>query len=52
MKDKGWIGVGSAADFVVLNDTHEISDVMLGGIWHVENGEQKVFGKFEKEGAI
>jgi len=49
LKDKGWIGVGSAADFVVLNDSHEISDVMLGGIWHVENSEQKVFGQFEKE---
>ncbi len=49
LKDKGWIGVGSAADFVVLSDSHEISGVMLGGIWHVENSEQKVFGQFEKE---
>lgn len=49
--DKGKIDVGCAADFVVLNDDHNISDVMLGGIWHVENGEQKVFGKFETEDA-
>ena len=49
LKDKGRIGIGSAADFIVLNDSHAINDVMLGGIWHVENGEQKVFGKFEKE---
>ena len=51
LKDKGWIGVGGAADFIVLSDSHEISDVMLGGTWHVENGEQKVFGKFETEDA-
>lgn len=49
LKDKGTIDVGFAADFIVLNDAHEISDVMLGGVWHVENGEQKVFGQFEME---
>ncbi len=49
LRDKGSIGVGFAADFIVLDDAHEISDVMLGGVWHVENGEQKVFGRFEME---
>lgn len=49
LKDKGSIGVGCAADFIVLNDAHEISDVMLGGVWHVRNGEQKLFGQFEME---
>ena len=49
LKDKGSIGVGYAADFVVLDDAHQISDVMLGGVWHVRNGEQMVFGQFEME---
>jgi len=50
LKDKGSVDIGFAADFVVLNDAHEISDVMLGGVWHVSNGEQKIFGQFEMEG--
>jgi beta-aspartyl-dipeptidase (metallo-type) len=49
LKDKGTIGLGSAADFIVLDEAHEISDVMLGGVWHVRNGEQKLFGQFEME---
>jgi len=49
LRDKGSIGVGFAADFIVLNEAHEISDVMLGGVWHVANGEQKVYGQFETD---
>jgi len=49
LKDKGSIGVGCAADFIVLNRENEISDVMVGGVWHVADGEQKVFGQFETE---
>jgi len=49
LKDKGSIDIGFAADFIVLNDAHEISDVMLGGVWHVSDGEQKIFGQFEME---
>ncbi len=49
LQDKGSIGVGYAADFVVLDDAHQISDVMLGGVWHVRKGEQMVFGRFEME---
>lgn len=49
LRDKGSIGVGFAADFVVLNERHEISDVMLGGVWHVEGGEQKIYGQFETD---
>ena len=49
LRDKGSIGVGFAADFIVLDEAHEINDVMLGGVWHVANGEQKVFGQFETE---
>lgn len=50
MRDKGSIGPGFAADFVVLDGDHRIRDVMLGGVWHVKDGEQKVWGQFEKEG--
>ena len=49
LRDKGSIGVDFAADFIVLNKENEISDVMVGGVWHVANGEQKVFGQFETE---
>jgi beta-aspartyl-dipeptidase (metallo-type) len=49
LEDKGTVGLGCAADFIVLNEAHEISDVMLGGVWHVRNGEQKLFGQFEME---
>lgn len=49
LKDKGSIGVGFAADFVVLDDAHAIVDVMLGGVWHVANGEQQVYGQFETD---
>jgi beta-aspartyl-dipeptidase (metallo-type) len=49
LRDKGSVGVGFAADFIVLDNAHEIRDVMLGGVWHVADGEQKVFGQFETE---
>ena len=46
--DKGRVLQGHAADFVVLDDTHRISDVMAAGIWHVKDKNQQVFGQFEK----
>ncbi len=50
LKGKGTISVGSAADFVVLDDANEINDVMLGGVWHISNKQQRVYGQFEMEG--
>jgi N-acetylglucosamine-6-phosphate deacetylase len=50
LKGKGTISVGSAADFVVLDDANEINDVMVGGVWHVSNKQQRVYGQFEMEG--
>jgi beta-aspartyl-dipeptidase (metallo-type) len=48
--DRGRIALGFAADLVVLDERHKIYDVMLGGEWHVRNGQQQVFGQFEKRG--
>jgi beta-aspartyl-dipeptidase (metallo-type) len=48
LHDKGRIAVGSAADILVLSEKHEISDVMAAGAWHIRDGEQQIFGKFEQ----
>ena len=44
----GSITAGKRADLIVLDDDNGISDVMVGGRWHVQNGTQQVFGEFEK----
>lgn len=47
LHDRGRIGGGFVADLLVLDADHNISDVMIAGIWHVRHGEQQVFGQFE-----
>jgi beta-aspartyl-dipeptidase (metallo-type) len=47
--DRGRIEIGRAADLVVLDEEHRVSDVMVSGIWHVRDGRQQVFGQFEKQ---
>lgn len=47
LRGKGIIDVGASADFVVLDDKHRISDVMIGGAWHVRDGKQEIAGTFE-----
>lgn len=47
--DRGRISEGLVADLVVLDDDFELSDVMVGGIWHVRNRMQQVFGEFEQQ---
>jgi beta-aspartyl-dipeptidase (metallo-type) len=47
--DRGRIDTGMAADLVVLDDDHRVSDVMVAGIWHVRHGRQQIFGQFEKQ---
>jgi beta-aspartyl-dipeptidase (metallo-type) len=47
LHDRGRIQEGAAADFVVLDEDHRISDVMIAGIWHVQAGKQVVHGEFE-----
>jgi len=48
LHDRGRILVGHAADLLVLDENHDISDVMIGGRWHVHAGEQQIFSQFEK----
>ena len=48
LHDKGRIAVGCAADCVVLDERHEIHDVLIAGIWHVRERRQQVFGQFEQ----
>ena len=48
--DRGRIAAGFAADLVVLDDHHQLRDVMIAGIWHVKDGVQQVFGQFELPG--
>jgi beta-aspartyl-dipeptidase (metallo-type) len=47
--DRGRIDSGMVADLVVLDENHRVSDVMVSGIWHVRDGQQQVFGQFEKQ---
>ncbi len=48
LRDKGRIAVGNAADLLVLDEQHGISDVMAAGAWHLRDGQQQIFGKFEQ----
>ena len=47
LHDKGRIAIDAAADLLVLDEEHKISDVMLGGVWHVRDNQQQVYGQFE-----
>lgn len=46
--DRGRIQVNAMADFIVLDHNDEIDDVVVAGIWHVQNKQQQVFGQFER----
>lgn len=48
LHDRGRIQSDMCADLIVLDDNHEIRDVMIAGNWHVQNGKQKIFGQFEQ----
>ena len=49
LHDRGRVKVGRSADFVVLDQHHDIRDVMIAGIWHVKEGRQQVYGQFEQQ---
>ncbi len=49
LHDRGRIQPEMSADLIVLDDNHDISDVMIAGNWHVQAGEQKIFGQFEQQ---
>lgn len=39
LKHKGSIAVGNDADFIILDDDHQITEVMGGGSWFVREGK-------------
>lgn len=47
LHDKGRIAIDGSADFNVLDGDNLISDVMIGGVWHVKDGTQEIVGNFE-----
>lgn len=47
LRGKGRIAIDNSADFIILDDHHQISDVMIGGVWHVKDGVQEIVGTFE-----
>jgi beta-aspartyl-dipeptidase (metallo-type) len=49
LHDRGRIRAGFAADVIVLDEDHDIHDVMIAGIWHVKDRHQQVFGQFEDQ---
>ena len=48
LRDRGRIHTGNAADLLVLDENHDIVDVMIAGAWHVQAGAQQIFGQFEQ----
>ena len=51
LHDRGRIRQNNVADCLVLDEQNRIAGVMIAGIWHVEDGQQQVFGTFEAQGA-
>lgn len=47
LNDRGRIRQDAVADVVVLDSGNNITGVMASGNWHLQNGEQTVFGQFE-----
>ncbi len=45
--DRGHIAEGAAADLLVLDDDDRVACVMVAGIWHRYDHEQRVLGRFE-----
>ncbi len=45
--DRGRLLEGNRADMVLLDANHRIESVMMGGVWHVRDGEQVIRGQFE-----
>jgi beta-aspartyl-dipeptidase (metallo-type) len=48
LNDRGRIRTDAVADFVVLDEDHAISHVMIAGIWHILAGTQVIHGEFEQ----
>ncbi|MBK7043094.1 MAG: beta-aspartyl-peptidase [Rhodanobacteraceae bacterium] len=48
LRGKGEVAVGGDADFVVLDEEHRVSDVMIAGRWHVRDATAVIRGTFEE----
>ena len=49
LHDRGRIQPDCAADCLVLDENHDIAGVMIAGIWHVQNGQQRCYGSLERQ---
>ena len=49
--DRGRISLGMRADLVLLTEDHAIRDVIVGGQWHVRDGQPVIRGQFEPANA-
>lgn len=49
LENRGRIRETARADLVILDSENKVRDVMVGGTWHVQNGHQSTFGRFEKQ---
>lgn len=49
LEHKGQIVEGMDADLLVVDEQHNITDVMAMGEWHVSNGQQKKYDLFEEQ---
>lgn len=47
LHDRGRIVPRAKADLLVLDDEHRVHDVMIAGVWHLRDREQRIFGQFE-----
>lgn len=47
--NKGEIKVGRDADCIILNQNKQIKDVIAGGIFHVFNYQQVIYGTYEEQ---
>ena len=50
LRHKGRIGPGMDADLVILDGQHHVQHVMARGEWHVVDGAQRIYGRFEGPG--
>jgi beta-aspartyl-dipeptidase (metallo-type) len=47
LSQKGRLVQGKDADMVVLDQQHNITDVMARGRWHKRSGEMQILGTYE-----
>lgn len=47
LNQKGFIQCGSDADLILLDDNHNIQNVMALGKWHLKDGRVQISGTFE-----